>query len=138
MSQKMGISIKKVISVLLLISLLGCYSFSESLFQWEPAQTKLTALEDSLTSLENNLIEKQKQIDNLELNLNLLNQDLNNANLLSMSLESQLEETSLQCENALNSLKKSDMKLRVYRIMLVAVPVMTFTTGLILGLKVRE
>ena len=129
--------IKKTLSIIVLLCFSLSCVYSSDIFMWE-AQSNLTILEDKLVQLENSSIEKQKQIDNLELNLNLANQDLNNAISYSKSLEKQQIETSQQLETVSKSLKKQDTQLAVYRItLMIAIPV-TFTIGLIAGWKLKE
>lgn len=129
--------IKKILSIILLLCFSLSYVYSSDIFMWE-AQSNLTILENKLVQLENSSIEKQKQIDSLELNLNLANQDLANAISYSKSLEKQQIETSQQLETVSKSLKKQGMQLAVYRItLMIAIPV-TFTIGLIAGWKLRE
>lgn len=100
--------------------------------------TNLTIIDDSLTQLEDNSLKQQKQIEDLQNSLTKLNQDLNNAITLQKNLETSLQETSLQLENVENSLKKRDIQLRVLRITVVALPVTTFISGLMIGSKMKE
>ena len=134
---------KKLIGLILLLVFSAQSLFCSELFSLN-AYTGLTQLEEKLTLLEDNSLKQMEQIKLLEGNLKIAQDDLkiakvdlSNAISYSKSLEIQLDEALQQCETVSNSLKNKDIILGAYRTtLMVAIPV-TFTIGLIVGLKMK-
>ena len=126
MRLKMEGFIKRVISILLLLSFLQFSCFTQSSVQFN-----ITKLEDNLIQLENNSLLQQKQIEDLQFSLD-------NANLLSMTLQTQLTETSQTLENASNSLKKSELKSEVLKWSLIIGVPTSFIAGMMIGLACQR
>lgn len=106
---------KKLLSTFLLVS------FCFSLLTAQSVQNNLSTLEDTLIQLENNLSEQQNIIANLE-------KDLETSKQMQQNLENLQTEMSVQLESASNSLKKSELELKRWKIAFaVGVPVTAIT-----------
>ena len=89
---------------------------------------KITA---STSGFDSAIKKAQKQIEDLQFSLD-------NANLLSLTLQNQLTETSQTLENASNSLKKSEHKLEVLKWSLIIGVPTSFIAGMMIGLACQR
>lgn len=137
MKLKMGSFIKRLTSIVLLFVLLlqplCCLDFYSS-----QAQSNLTNLEQLMTDLQNNSIEQQILVQNLQDSLATAETQLGNAESTVQTLTKSLEEASVMQEKQSKLLKKQDTMLCVLKWSLgLSIPI-AFTTGLIVGYKMKR
>lgn len=123
----------KKLSILLLVACLFCSSVysSEPLFVYSQSQENLTKLEDLMTSLQNESIQQKILIENLQ-------KALDKSDSCVESLTLQLTEISELSEKQSKLLRKQDTMCNVLKWSLVFTIPIAFTTGLILGYKMKE
>ena len=121
MIQKMGIFIKKAISILLLLSFLQFSCFSAEPYQ-STVQSNLTNLEQLMTDLQNSSIERQILVQDLQKQLESANQSVDN-------LTNQVDEISQISEQHSKLLKKQEKQLVLWKWLSAC----SIATGIILG-----
>lgn len=136
MKLKMASFTKKLVSIILLFALLlqplCCLELYSS-----PAQSGLTNLEQLMTDLQNNSIEQQILVQNLQDSLTTAEEQLANANNSVETLTKSLNEASQLQEKQSKLLKKQDTMLCVLKWSLVLLTPIAFTSGLIIGYKLK-